>query len=105
MHNIDCMGYSRGNALALNRCNSLTYTVRTSKGRAIKGLAVCNNWDLEPLGCHQPSTEVLIVLRVLSNLQAKGFTKIFVGGLLQGDHSFFVKFVHAFFSHLCVLCM
>ena len=46
-------------------------TVRTSrKGRAIKGLVVCNNWDLEPfdlinglaLGCYQPYPEVLIVL-------------------------------------------
>ena len=41
------------------------------KGRAIKGLVVCNNWDLEPfdlpnvlaLGCYQPSPGVLIVLR------------------------------------------
>ena len=40
------------------------------KGRAIKGLVVCNNWDLEPmdllnglaLGCYQPSPELLIVL-------------------------------------------
>ena len=40
------------------------------KGRAIKELVVCNNWDLEPLdllngltlGCYQPSPEVLIVL-------------------------------------------
>ena len=39
------------------------------KGRAIKGMVVCNKWDLEPLdllngmalGCYQPSTEVLIV--------------------------------------------
>ena len=36
------------------------------KGRAIKGLVVCNDWDLEPwdllnglaLGCYQPSPEV-----------------------------------------------
>ncbi len=36
------------------------------KGRAIKGLVVCNNWDQEPLdllnglalGCYQPSPEV-----------------------------------------------
>ena len=42
------------------------------KGRAIKGLVVCNNLDLEPLdlliglalGCYQPSPEVLIVLNV-----------------------------------------
>ncbi len=41
----------------------------TDKSRAIKGLVVCNNWDLEPLdlingqalGCYQPSTEVLNV--------------------------------------------
>ena len=40
------------------------------KGRTIKGLVVCNDWDLEPLdllaclglGCYQPSPEVLIVL-------------------------------------------
>ena len=40
------------------------------KGRAIKGLVVCNNWDLEPLdilnglalGCYQSSPEVLIIL-------------------------------------------
>ncbi len=40
------------------------------KGRAIKGLVVSNNWDLEPqdllnglaLICYQPSPEVLIVL-------------------------------------------
>ncbi len=32
-------------------------------GRAIKGLVVCNSWELEPfdglaLGCYQPSPEV-----------------------------------------------
>ena len=39
------------------------------KGRAIKGLVVCNNWDLEPLdlqnglalGCYQLYPQVLIV--------------------------------------------
>ena len=39
------------------------------KGRAIKVLVVCNDWDLEPLdllnglalGCYQPSPEVLII--------------------------------------------
>ncbi len=38
------------------------------KGRAIKGLVLCNNWDLEPLdllnglalGCYQQSPDVLI---------------------------------------------
>ena len=36
------------------------------KGRATKGLIICNSWDLEPLnllnslaiGCYQPSPEV-----------------------------------------------
>ncbi len=40
------------------------------KGRTIKGLVVCNDWDLDPLdllnglalGFYQPSPEVLIVL-------------------------------------------
>ena len=39
------------------------------KGRAIKGLVVCNNWDLEPLdllnglalGCYQLFPEVLFI--------------------------------------------
>ncbi len=41
-------------------------------GRAINGLVVCNNWDLEPLGLlnglglYQLPTEVLIVLRLIS---------------------------------------
>ena len=43
------------------------------KGRAINGLVVCNNWDLEPwdllnglaLGCYQPSPEVLFVFLAL----------------------------------------
>ncbi len=42
----------------------------SDKGRQIKELIVCNNWDLETLAlpnhgldlsCHQPSPEVLIV--------------------------------------------
>ncbi len=41
------------------------------KGRAIKGLVVSNDWDLEPLDlinglalvCYQPSPEVLIFLK------------------------------------------
>ena len=82
-----------------------------TKGRAIKVLVVCNNWDLEPLdllnglalGCYQPSTGVLIVLRVLSNLQAKGYTKTLEGYLFEGDNSFFK--IRTFFSHICVLYM
>ena len=65
----DINSMSRGNAMAPNRRNSLPCTVRTSipdKGRAIKVLVVCNNWDLEPLdlqnglalGCYQPFLEV-----------------------------------------------
>ena len=49
------------------------------KGRAIKGLVVCNNWDLEPfdllnsqaLDCYQPSSEVLIVLSITENQDLK----------------------------------
>ena len=45
------------------------------KGRAIKGLVVCNNWYLESLdllnglalGCYQPSPEVLIAYIVVPN--------------------------------------
>ncbi len=40
------------------------------KGRALKGLVVCNNWVLEPLdllngpalGCYQPSPEEIVLL-------------------------------------------
>ena len=43
------------------------------KGRAIKGLVVCNNWFLEPLdllnglalGCYQPSPVVWLVCMIL----------------------------------------
>ena len=42
------------------------------KGRAIKGLVVSNNWELEPKdlynglapGCYQPSPEVLIEIKL-----------------------------------------
>ncbi len=69
MHYINSM--SKGECLALNRRNSVPCAVMPlNKGRAIKGLIVCNNWDQEPLdllnglalGCYQPSPEVLIVL-------------------------------------------
>ena len=54
------------------------------KGRAIKGLVVCNIWDKEPLdlldglalGCYQPSPEVLIVLPINLNLQETTITNI-----------------------------
>ena len=37
------------------------------KGHAIKGLVVCNNWDLEPLEpAKRSGTEVLIVLYLVS---------------------------------------
>ena len=57
-----------GNTPNPNRRNSVPSKVITfpDKGRAIKGLVVCNNKDLEPLnlqnglalGCYQPSPEV-----------------------------------------------
>ncbi len=42
-------------------------------GRAIKGLVVCNSWDLEPwdmlnglaLGCYQPSAEIMTRIGIL----------------------------------------
>ena len=42
---------SRGDALASNRRNSIPCSLLglPDKGRAIKGLVVCNSWDLEPL--------------------------------------------------------
>ena len=48
----------------------------SDKGRAVKGLIVCNNKDLEPLdlqnglalGCYQPFLEVLIVLTIVLTL-------------------------------------
>ncbi len=48
------------------------------KVRTIKGLIVCNNWDLEPLdllnglslGCYQPSPEVLIVYTAILEIIA-----------------------------------
>ncbi len=59
----------RGNALAHNATQYHAQLRLQDKGRAIKGLVVYNNWDLEPLvllnalalGCYQPSPEVLIV--------------------------------------------
>ena len=63
---------SRGNAL-VQICATIYHAQLRlpEKGRAIKGLVVCNNWDEEPLdllnslalGCYQPSTEVLLILK------------------------------------------
>ncbi len=44
-----------------------------NKGHAMKGLVICNNWDLEPsdlliglaLDCYQPSPEELIVYSII----------------------------------------
>ena len=58
---------SRGNALA--QTGATQYHAQLGlpdKGRVIKGLVVCNSWDLKPLdllnglalGCYQPSPEV-----------------------------------------------
>ena len=56
---------NRGNTLTINRRNHAQLGI-TDKGLAIKGLVVCNDWDLEPLdllnslavACHKPSPEV-----------------------------------------------
>ncbi len=50
------------------------------KGRAIKGVDVCNNWELEPLdllnslalGCYQPSPKILIVLSSVYTIHTTG---------------------------------
>ena len=55
------------------------------KGRAIKGLVVCNIWDLEPLdllnslalGCYQPYPDVLIV-RINHEIIVFNHVKIFL---------------------------
>ena len=54
--------------------------VLSDKGSAIKGLVVCNSWDLEllylinclALGCYQPSPEVLIIITKVILLVAMG---------------------------------
>ncbi len=59
------------------------------KGRAIKGLDVCNNWDLEPLdllnglalGCYQPSPKVLILLYVLYMFSGSNYKILLVNKL------------------------
>ncbi len=64
----DINSMSRENALAGTN-NYRAWLGLPDKNRAIKGLIVCNDWDLEPLdlfndlalGCCQPSPEVLIV--------------------------------------------
>ena len=64
----DINSMSRGNALAPKQAQLNTMHAQLGlpdKGRAIKGLVVCNSWDLlngPALGCYQPSPEVLIVL-------------------------------------------
>ncbi len=58
------------------------------KGRAIKGLVVCNNWDLYTLdllnglalGCYQLSPEVLIAIR-----DSNGFT-LTTSNFVQGEN-------------------
>ena len=77
----DINNMSVGNALALNRRNSVPAQLGLPDiCRAIKGLVVCNNLDLEPLdlqngldlGCYQPSPEVLILGHVaVKNLNFK----------------------------------
>ena len=70
----DINSLSRGNALAKTGATQHHAQLKlTDKGCAIKGLVVCNDWDLVPLdllnclalGCYQPSPEVLIVLTLI----------------------------------------
>ena len=57
------------------------------KGRAIKGLVVCNSWDLEPLdllnglalGCYQPSPEVLLAEEKFCFLINRRTFKMYIG--------------------------
>ncbi len=64
----DINSMSRGNALASNRHNSVSCTVRTSRQRSCNGLDVCNDWEkrafkhakLSGLGCYQPSPRLLV---------------------------------------------
>ena len=59
------------------------------KGRAIKGLVVCNNRDLESLdllnglalGCYQPSPEVFIVPIMFEDIYSQAVSLI-----LEVDH-------------------
>ncbi len=62
----DVNSMSRENALAPTGTTQYYAQLGLSdEGRAIKGLVVCNSWDLEPLdllnglafGCYQPSPE------------------------------------------------
>ena len=54
------------------------------KGRAMKGLVVCNDWDLESLdllnsldlGCYQPSSEVLLIVTASPHFTKKKDSKI-----------------------------
>ena len=60
------VGEVMGSNLGPNRVIAKNVKRRPNKGRAIKGLVVCNSLDLEPwdllnglaLGCYQPSPEV-----------------------------------------------
>ncbi len=75
----DINSMSRGNVFAPNRRNSVPCTAQLGlpdKCRAIKGLVVCNNWDLEPwdlpnglaLVCYQLSPEVFQINEQRENL-------------------------------------
>ncbi len=78
---------SGGNALAVNRHNSVPCTDKTSRQRSCnqRVLVVSNNWDLEPLDllnglaldCQQPSPEVLAHCRGLE----VQFTIVYGGGI------------------------
>ncbi len=65
----DINDLSMGNALAPSGATQYHAQLGLpDKGNAIKGLVVCNSWDLEPLdrtwalGCYHPSPEVWLHL-------------------------------------------
>ncbi len=78
----DINSMSRGNALAQTQYNA--QLVLPDKSRAVKGLVVCYDRDLEPLdllnsldlGCYQPSSEVLLIVTASPHFTKKKDSKI-----------------------------
>ena len=71
------------------------------KGRAVKGLVVCNGWDLEPLdllngmalGCYQLSPEVLIVcMSIKISLTTESIELFFSDKLYAGPRQLVFNF-------------
>ena len=79
----DINSMSRGNALAPNRCNSVSCTAQlglSDKGRAIKELIVCCSWDLEHLDLlNRPQVVINRPLRYYLYDPLQGFNSNSVG--------------------------